>query len=172
MRIVLLVCLTLGFYQLHGQINEIILTKEQNEQWIKEFKAAEIVERKFMLINRIANDTSVNVSFPYSDRLTPDYHNFDKKKPTGYCKPLLIIDFNQFAFTNRTYRKKIEQIIDVLHDGRFKKIEILNDKNAFAIYGQRAECGIIVLESANRKTRKKVNKIKTEHNNGEHEEPL
>ena len=144
--------------------SKLILTREDNNEWLDSFQDLNDNEIRNRLSNRILLDTNTYVLQP-----NPDAHirkaqvdskvSVDSSKSRTECRPLIIIDNQPFSFKDRASKEKIERLAEIISEGQFKNTKILRDANATAIYGARARCGAFILETDSHQTRQNLKEL-------------
>jgi len=147
---------------LRGQatIDILVLTKEQNEKWISTLEK-ELKSKQLDLIReRILLDTNTYVRLSYPDRLKIDNAKLLSKRTEAYGRPLLV--FNQsysIDINNSTKNESILQLSYLLTGKRIKTISILKGPQATALYGSRAENGVILLTTMDKRTFEQIKRV-------------
>jgi TonB-dependent SusC/RagA subfamily outer membrane receptor len=155
--------LTLGtILKAQSTIDSLVLTKEQNENWILKLEKEAPKYRQLELIRRrILLDTNIYVNQYFADRLKIDNDKLRGTRTEAYGRPLLV--FNQLYAAdigNGTRSESIMELSELLTDDRIKSISILKGNQAAAIYGTRANNGVILLTTKNKRTLEEIKKIK------------
>lgn len=127
------------------------MTEEENVTWIIELREEKELERQLEVIRtRILADTSVYVK-RIGDRVIL---NTDSTKSIGLCRPLLIIEGNYIDISNDTDVKTVENFVKELTTERIKQLKVADEKTAKALFGQNGWCGVILMTTTNRRSKK------------------
>lgn len=143
---------------------DVILTREENNEWLDNFQDLSDDKIRDRLSNRILSDTNTYILQP-----NPDAHirraqvdskvSVDSSKYRTECRPLIIIDYQVISFNYRTSIEKIERLADIISEGKFRNTRILRDAHATAIYGAGAICGAFILETDSHQTRQNLEEL-------------
>ena len=143
------------FPSVFGQIQNLILTANQNNKWLDSLKTLTLDKQLLTIKNRLLSDTDVFVRQSYPDRIKV-VDSLDHRV-YGDGKPTLIIGGYPMIIDNKTQPNKIISLTRLLTDTYIKEISILspNDPATSALYGSPGQFGIIIMTL----TRKKYTKL-------------
>ena len=161
-KLIFLLCLT--FSSAFGQTKNLILTSEQNNNWLDSLKTLELDQQLLTIKDRLLADTNVFVRQFYNDRI----RIVDQigNRVYGDGKPTIIVDGYPMIIDNKTETKKIISLTELLTVDNIKEIGILsgNDPATTAIYGSSALNGIIVMTLTKKKYLKKFRQLNLKPN--------
>ena len=143
-----------------GQVNgQLILTEEENLNWIEKLKGEKELEKQLTILRtRILADTNVYVK-NIGDRVILKTQE-NKNKEIGLCRPLLIVEGYYINVTNDTERTTVENLVKELTTDRIKQLEILDGEKAKSLFGQNGWCGVVLLVTTNKKAKKALLRYK------------
>lgn len=156
--------LCLYFSTVFGQTQKLILTTEQNNNWLDSLEKYLLDKQLFTINTRLLSDTNVFVKQSYPDRIKV----IDSlgNRVYGYGKPTLIIDGHSMIIDNKTETSKIIGLTKLLTNHFIKNMSVLssNDPATMAIYGSAGMSGIIVMKLTKKKYLKKFRRLNLKHN--------
>lgn len=152
------------FVSVHGQAQNLILTREQNSKWLDNLKTLGPDQQLLTINERLLADTNVFVRQFYNDRIKVDEQVDNRVYGDG--KPTLIISGHQMIIDNKTVTNKIVILTKYLTTEFIKEISILspNDPATTEIYGSSGLSGIIVMTLTKKKHKKIFRKLKLKSN--------
>ena len=132
-------------------VKVFVTNKIENNSWFdnlvtldKEQQLEKIKQR--LLADTVALTTDSSWTVKSIQPLTIEY----------YCRPLIKVNEDTITIETPTQTK---EFISILNDTRFKRIEILNADRAKAKYGKRGLCGLLILETKDKKIIKRIKQI-------------
>jgi len=139
------------FLSVNGQIQNLILSREENGKWLDSLKTLSLDQKLLMISERLLTDTNVFVRQPYNDRIKVDEKVGNRVYGDG--KPTLIIGGYPMIIDNKTATNKILNLTKYLTTECIKEISILSpsDPATTAIYGSPGLSGIIVITLTKKK---------------------
>jgi hypothetical protein len=142
-RLFFLFCLS--FLSTFGQTESLILSREQNNNWLDSLKVLTLDKQLSAINRRLLADTNIFVKKYYADRIK--LKDSLGKRVYGDGKPIIIIGADYIAINNNTKSKNIVELTMLLTKNTIKKISILdgNDPKTIAIYGSSGLSGIILM---------------------------
>lgn len=150
----------------YGQMNvhKLILTKEQNDSWISQLRAAPEDTLLSLVRDRLMLDTNVYVRTPLPDRLKMVT---DTGRIEAFARPFYIVtgkcDFFTLDIVNSTKSESIRQLVALLSEKNTRVKDIFyGDRDIAAIYGSRSVGGVILLSIRKRSVCKKLRKLSFE----------
>lgn len=148
-----------------GQTQDLILTKEQNNDWLDNLKTLPLEQQLFTLKNRLLSDTSVFIRQSYPDRRIP----VDEQLGTrvhGDAKPVIVIGNYPIIIDNKTETSKIIGLTNLLSGKYISIIHVLspNDPTTAALYGSASLGGVIIMKLTRKKILKAFKKLALTHN--------
>jgi hypothetical protein len=156
LQLILLIIGLLITRQVNGQL---ILTEEENIEWITKLKGEKELEQQLnMLRARILADTNVYVQ-NIGDRVILKTEK-DKNKETGLCKPILIVEGYYLKINNDTDNLTAIKLTNELTIKNIKQLEIFDSDKALSHFGQNGWCGVVLIKTTNKKARKALLKYK------------
>ena len=160
MRFILSCLIILRTISVYGQADsaELILTKEQNENWFIHLGQSDLKEQVESINKRILIDTNVSV-FSGIDRHVAEHLS---NKRAGYCKPIIVAGGVPIYIENKTKTIYLERLTELLKPKSIKAIEIMSGDKAMAIFGSRGECNVIVMTVKRKSTAKRIAKLDKE----------
>jgi len=144
----------------HGQIfsvDIVIVNKEQNDEWLNHLGTLDRGGQIELIHKRLLADTITYVR-QFGDRIVFK-PLADSVKISSYCRLLLIIDGQPVYIKNSTETKRIKNLISILTSDNIKKVEILKDDKAAALYGSQGLCGLILISTSDKRTKRKIERI-------------
>ena len=164
MRTRILMVIVLFIFSTHGQTQNSILTREQNNKWLDSLKTLNLDQQLLTISERLLADTNVFVRQFYNDRIKVDEQVGNRVYGDG--KPTLIVGGSPMIIDNKTAPNKIVGLTRYLATEFIKEINILspNDPATTAIYGSPGLSGIIVMTLTKKKYLKKFRKLKLQSN--------
>ena len=143
-----------------GKVNgQLILTEGENIAWIDKLRnEKELSEQLSMLRTRMLADTSVYVK-NIGDRGIPMAVK-DKKQELGLCRPMLIVESYIIQVSNDTDNKTVEDLTNELTTDRIKQLGVVDVEEAKALFGINGWCGVVLLTTKNKKSKKALLKYK------------
>lgn len=143
-----------------GQVNgQLILTEEENLAWINRLKEEKELEGRLSILRtRILADTNVYVK-NIGDRVVSKTGK-NKNKEIGLCRPLLIVEGYFIDLTNDTERTTVENLVKELTTEKIKQLEVVDGEKAKALFGQNGWCGVMLLTTKNKKSKKSLLRFK------------
>jgi hypothetical protein len=144
-----------------GQLNNLIITEEQNNRWFDSLSSLSLENKLTAISNRILSDTAVFVRNFYNDRIRVNDQPGDRVY--GHSKPVIVINNQQaIVIKNETATAKIHALCHLLTPKYITAILLLigNKPSTLAIYGQQGEGGIILLTVAQKRILKKLKALK------------
>lgn len=143
--------------------DNLVLTWEQNENWISEIKRAPADRRLDLLKQRILLDTNVFVRSSAPDRIKLVDESQNGKKQESFCRPLIILggqcDNHYLDISNQTRNKSIQLLASFLTIDNIEKMAIHTGDKAMSVYGSRAAAGVFVLVIRRASTCRDISKI-------------
>lgn len=152
------------FLSAYGQTQNLILTREQNGQWLDSLKTLSLDQQLLTINQRLLADTNVFVRQFYNDRIRVDEQVGNRVYGDG--KPTLIIGGYPMIIDNKTPANKIVSLTKHLTTELIREISILspNALATIAIYGSPGLSGIIVMTLTKKKHLRKFRKLKLQSN--------
>lgn len=144
-----------------GQLNNLILTEEQNNHWFDSLSSLSLENKLTAINNRILSDTAVFVKNFYNDRIKVNDQPGDRVY--GNSKPVIIVNNQQaIVIKNETATAKIHALSHLLTPKYIAAILLLSGSkpSTLAIYGRQGEGGIILLTLAKKRFQKKFKALK------------
>ncbi len=146
-----------------------ILTKEQNIKWLKIIDSLSLHDKVIFLSERINNDTNIYVYQKGKDviRLEPGRETFLSSKLKGCCKPVLLIEgkiIHLFFDGPTTYARmqlNLSIVKDLLQISNIEDITMLSGDKSASIFGPQGEDGAIIINLKDKKSKKRLRKIKS-----------
>ncbi len=144
----------------YGQIQNLILTREQNSKWLDSLKTLKTDQQLLTINERLLADTNVFIRQFHNDRIKVDEQVGNRVYGDG--KSTLVIGGYSMIIDNKTATNKIVNLTKYLSTEFIKEISILspNDPATTAIYGSPGLSGIIVITLTKKKHLKKIRKLK------------
>ena len=130
----------------------LILTQEQNDKWFERFGQLGLKDQIETLNKRILMDTNVFVTNTL-DRLVIEKVN---RRQVGFCKPMMLIGGVLISIENRTQTSDIKYLTTLLTAETVKKIEIIKEDQASALFGQRGICKGLNVTITSKRTKRKL----------------
>ena len=161
-RLILFLCLISS--SAFGQTKNLILTSEQNINWLDSIKSLTLDKQLFAIKQRLLSDTNVFVRRSYPDRIKVIDQIGDRVYGDG--KPFIIIAGYPMIIDNKTETEKIIGLTELLDTVKVKTIFVLspNDPVMSALYGNSVQSGIIVMTLTRKKYLKYFRKLKLKPN--------
>ena len=134
-----------------GQTQKLILTREQNTNWLDSLKTMALDQQLITIKDRLLSDTNIFVRQFYNDRIR--VVDAIGNRVYGDGKPTLIISGYPMIIDNKTETPKIIGLTKLMINDFIKNISILspNDPATTAIYGSAGMSGIIVMTLTKKK---------------------
>lgn len=158
-----LIFMTFAISASYGQMNvhRLILTKEQNDSWISQLRAAPEDTRLSLVRDRLLLDTNVYVRTPLPDRLKVAT---DTGRIEAFARPFFIVtgkcDCLTLDIVNSTKSESIRQLVALLSEKNARVKDIFyGDRNIAALYGSRSVGGVILLSMRKRSICKKLREL-------------
>ncbi len=141
-----------------------ILTKKQNAEWISEFEKLDSIPIKIVQIKaKIINDTLFNrIEKPCEMEVIKQAYDVIQIKDSSdcQCKILFVLSFKKFGYIlNPLEYPKTTKILDLLNEKNIEEIKIYQGTDASRNFGTNASCGVVVLNSKNRKLKRKIKNV-------------
>ena len=148
-RLIFFLCLI--YSSAFGQTKNLILTSEQNNNWLDSVKTLPLQKQLSAIKQRLLSDTNVFVRQSYPDRIKVIDQIGDRVYGDG--KPFIIIGGYPMIIDNKTETKKIVGLTKLLDTVKIKTISVLspNDPAMSALYGNSVQSGIIVMTLTRKK---------------------
>lgn len=109
--------------ELPGQsIDSLIITQEQNEQWLDKLERENLEGKVAMIRKRTLLDTAIYVRQSFSDRIKIEDQYKNEKRVEGSCRPLLVFDGQPVHITNGTGKEQIKDLADILNTTYIKEV--------------------------------------------------
>ncbi|SKC73621.1 hypothetical protein [Ohtaekwangia koreensis] len=143
---ILLLLLSGNVYSQSNNSDTLIITLDENKQWLTKFEGKDLKDKLTIIRNRILSDTAIYIRQTFADRIRVEDQYTHEKRIEGTCKPLFILGNQPIYITNQTSNKQIENLVELINVHNIKDVRILNDSTAPAIYGSKAICGVIILD--------------------------
>ncbi len=103
---------------------------------------------------RMVQDTAVMVLRSMPDRISAKQIRVAKpNKIITDCKPIIIVNGKLLGY-EETSSSYVMKIASILIDARVKKLEVIRGAVPSAIYGYRAECGVLAIELSKKSFKK------------------
>lgn len=143
-----------------GQVNgQLILTEEENLDWIEKLRSEKELERRLTILRtRILVDTNVYVR-PLGDREILKT-NKNRNKEFGLCRPAIVIEGYYINITNDTDPTIVENFAKELTTDNIKQFEVVDGEKAKTLFGQNGWCGVVLLTTTNKKAKKTLLRYK------------
>lgn len=147
-----------------GQTKNLILTSEQNINWLDSIKSLTLDKQLTAIKQRLLSDTNVFVRRSYPDGIKVIDQIGDRVYGDG--KPFIIIGGYPMIIDNKTETKKINGLTELLDTVKIKTISVLspNDPAMSALYGNSVQNGIIVMTSTRKKYLRYFRKLRLKPN--------
>ena|SRR5690349_18475641 len=161
-RLIFFLCLI--YSSAFGQTKNLILTSEQNSNWLDSIKTLPIDNQLSAIKQRLLSDTNVFVRQNYPDGIKVIDQIGDRVYGDG--KPFIIIGGYPMIIDNKTETKKIIGLTQLLDTVRIKTVSVLspNDPAMSALYGNSVQSGIIVMTLTRKKYLRYFRKLKLKPN--------
>ena len=161
-RLILFLCLISS--SAFGQTKNLILTSEQNNNWLDSIKTLPLDKQLSAIKQRLLSDTNVFVRQSYPDRIK--VVDQIENRVYGDGKPFIIIAGYPMIIDNKTETRKIIGLTQLLDTTRIKTLFVFspNDPTMSAIYGNSVQSGIIVMTLTRKKYLRYFRKLKLEPN--------
>jgi len=154
-----IILIIIGFHTWGKVSGQLILTEEENIAWIDKLKnKKELSEQLSMLRTRMLADTNVYVK-NIGDRVIVKTEE-NKNKALGLCRPMVIVEGYFIQVSNDTDNKTVEDLTNELTTDRIKQLEVVDVDKAKALFGQNAWCGVVLLTTKNKKSKKALLRYK------------
>jgi hypothetical protein len=140
-----------------------ILTKDQNENWISEFRHESLFNKIDLLKRRILSDQHVYWTPTNPHGKTRIKEGFDT---LTYVRPLYFFKTNNskpFFLPGNVGPKMVEELIEILNSYNIDSISV-EDENVEVLYGVRSTYGAITIVLKNEEQYSKLKLLA--HNNG------
>ena len=147
-----------------GQINNLILTSEQNNSWFDSLKIQSLDRQLFTIKYRLLADTNIFVKRSYPDRIRVVEQV--SNRVIGEGKPTIIIGGLVMFIDNKTETKKVISLTELLDTTSIKAISILsnNDPATIALFGDPGHNGVIIMTLTKKRYLKKFKRLKLKPN--------
>jgi TonB-dependent SusC/RagA subfamily outer membrane receptor len=160
LTVLIFVTLSLALHGQNSNADSLIITYQQNNSWLDNVAKLELKDQLKEIKKRILSDTNIYVRQSFTDRIKIEDQYKNEKRVQGQCKPIFIVEGQPVYITNGTDNRNIIALTKFLKADNIKKINILRDQTALAIYGSRAACGVLLISLKNKRTIKKIKNIK------------
>jgi hypothetical protein len=141
-----------------------ILTEKQNAEWISEFEKLNSIPKKIVEIKvKIINDTLFNrIEKPCKmEAIKLAYDVIEARYSSEcQCKILFILSFKKFGYIlNPLEYPKTSEILELINDKNIDEIKVYKGDDGARDFGTKGRCGVVVLNSKNRKLKRKVKNV-------------
>ncbi|GHA24067.1 hypothetical protein GCM10007103_01600 [Salinimicrobium marinum] len=134
-----------------GAQESLIITKEQNSEWVNSLKSAELPESLDLLQQRMQADTDIfyiGARNPHGkERVEQGYQE------QSYCRPLYIFisEGKEPVFIkSNPDEATVKKLRDYLKPENIAEVEVETGIPAEAIYGSRGSCGVVKMQIRNK----------------------
>lgn len=162
MRIFVYLLLFLITHVTIGQ-GKLILTAEENENWILQVEQASLADQLQLIRERLAADTNVFVRINAPDRLTIRDQSRNGRKKEATARPLIAFSGKcKFIVPNindDSDYASILQLTSLITPNNIQTIQIMKGPGAAAIYGSRAAGGVFILHVKRKSICRKISSI-------------
>jgi len=158
-------------------------SKQENKDWIDKLEVIESHSEKILLIKSkiisdsiysmyskdtisieyVENDSIIIYScdtFKIKDNWNRHFPPLNVFNDSCGCKLLFLLELrNKGYLFDKALNPKFYSFIELLNEDNISKIEVLTGNEALEYLGIRAKCGVIILESANKKLKRNIDKI-------------
>lgn len=141
------------------ETKKYIITKEQNSEWITEFKNENYENRIELLNKRIDADQEVYFAPGNPHGGTPKKVGFDT---ISYIRPLYIFnapDSEPFFLAGNYKNNVVKEVGKILNTDNIDSIELNEDEKSIVLYGQRGTYGIIIISLNDKNQYKELKKL-------------
>ncbi|MFT3823588.1 MAG: hypothetical protein QM731_06685 [Chitinophagaceae bacterium] len=161
-------------FQSYGQtvqdsavLKYLVLTNEQNREWIDSLSVLPAEQRIGRVIQRVTMDTNVFIRYDYCANLNlkRDYSFEEKFKVEACCRPVYALNGLPFFLDNRfsTYsmlRINVSKLLKVLTSANVRDIQVLPRELETALYGLNGSNGVVLINAPGRKNRRLIKRIR------------
>ncbi len=137
--------------------------KRYSDEWISTF---EKFTDKGIVISKIKNKIIADTIYKaeqYNELLLPKkkrVNNINSQKVNCECKILFILQIKKKMYLlDPNEIDMTPEILNLINEQNIDKITILKGAAALALFGQGAKCGVVLLQSEDRKLKRGVKKL-------------
>ncbi len=152
------------FSSVFGQNDSLILTSQQNNNWLHIIKGLPLDKQLTAINKRLLLNTNIFVREFFPDGIK--IKNSVGKRVCGAGKPEIIIGTDLITIDNNTNSSKIVELTKLISENTIKEIKILDgdDQYTLALYGTSGLNGIIIMTPTKNKYSKRFRQINSELN--------
>lgn len=144
----IIIILLLTVFNLSAQINtDLIITKEQSENWVENLKSNDLKTKIELINQRILADTNVYyiaTQSPHGKTIINEKYNYK-----SYQRPLYVFinesGGKRISLSNNPKTESILKLTELISSKNILKIEVKNEFNEMVIYGTRGLVGLIIM---------------------------
>ena len=161
---ILLILTNLSFGQ--NQDNNELEIKTESDNWIRNLEKIDSKEKQIhFIIEKVKHDSIINFE-NIRDKIVIKVNNDEnvndaiiRQSNQSKCKILFVLSQKKTGhLLDLNKYPNYSAVLKYLNDETINSIEILKDEKAISLYGSRAICGVIILNSDDKKLRKLIKK--------------